>query len=216
MDSADNIVFSISDTGYIVIGNSTGTPITIDNVGLSRAADFIVETTSGKIGLYPATLVHVNGSLGVNTSTVGSNKLRVNGSTRIDLGSDATGDIFYRDSSGNLARLGIGSASQVLTGGTIPSWQTLPAGTLPPGTSGDLLVHDGTDFVSVTPIVETQSGITNFDLILAVTPLSYTPLTIFKNGLYQVITDDYTRVGATITFTTTLVSTDKVTVIYYI
>lgn len=43
------------------------------------------------------------------------------------LGSDATGDIYYRDSTGLLARLAIGSSSQYLKGGTIPSWDT-PAG----------------------------------------------------------------------------------------
>ena len=39
------------------------------------------------------------------------------------VGSDATGDIYYRDSNGFLARLGVGSNGQVLTtNGTIPSW----------------------------------------------------------------------------------------------
>jgi len=39
------------------------------------------------------------------------------------VGSDATGDIYYRNSSGFLARLGVGSNGQVLTtNGTIPSW----------------------------------------------------------------------------------------------
>ena len=39
------------------------------------------------------------------------------------VGSDATGDIYYRNSCGFLARLGVGSNGQVLTtNGTIPSW----------------------------------------------------------------------------------------------
>ena len=41
------------------------------------------------------------------------------------LGSDATGDIFYRDSSGSVARLGIGSTGQIATvAGGLPSWAT--------------------------------------------------------------------------------------------
>ena len=41
----------------------------------------------------------------------------------IDLGSDATGDILYRNSGGSIARLGIGSADQVLTVASgLPSW----------------------------------------------------------------------------------------------
>ena len=39
------------------------------------------------------------------------------------VGSDATGDVYYRDANGFLARLGVGSNGQVLTtNGTIPSW----------------------------------------------------------------------------------------------
>ena len=41
----------------------------------------------------------------------------------IDLGSDATGDILYRNSSGAIARLGIGSTDQVLkVASGLPSW----------------------------------------------------------------------------------------------
>lgn len=51
------------------------------------------------------------------------------GGFTLNLGSDATGDIPYRNSSGYLTRLGIGTSGQVLTvsGGGIPSWAT-PSG----------------------------------------------------------------------------------------
>lgn len=43
----------------------------------------------------------------------------------IVLGSDATGDLFYRNSSGNLARLGIGTAGQFLiVDSGLPAWNT--------------------------------------------------------------------------------------------
>lgn len=43
----------------------------------------------------------------------------------IDLGSDATGDIYYRNSGTHLARLGIGTSGKFLTSdGTLPQWST--------------------------------------------------------------------------------------------
>lgn len=49
--------------------------------------------------------------------------LHVTGTVRFALGSDAEGDIYYRTSGGDLARLGIGSAGQVLTvSGGVPAW----------------------------------------------------------------------------------------------
>jgi hypothetical protein len=45
----------------------------------------------------------------------------------MSLGSDTTGDIYYRNSSGYLTRLGIGTSAQVLHGGTIPSYSAIGA-----------------------------------------------------------------------------------------
>ena len=52
------------------------------------------------------------------------------GGLALTLGSDATGDIFYRNSGGNFDRLGIGTTGQalVVSGGGLPSWTTLPGG----------------------------------------------------------------------------------------
>lgn len=47
----------------------------------------------------------------------------------INVGSDATGDIYYRDSGGLFARLGVGTNGQVLTlSGGLPSWQNASGG----------------------------------------------------------------------------------------
>jgi hypothetical protein len=47
----------------------------------------------------------------------------------IAVGSDATGDIYYRDSNGFLARLAIGSDGQVLTStGTVVNWEAAGGG----------------------------------------------------------------------------------------
>lgn len=48
------------------------------------------------------------------------------GSSKIALGSDVTGDIYYRDSNGNFTRLGIGTNKQLLLStGSVPSWKDL-------------------------------------------------------------------------------------------
>lgn len=65
-------------------------------------------------------------------------KFRVNGSTRFDLGSDATGDIYYRNSSGLVTRLGIGSADDLLTVNTgVPAWTSGYTKTLKGSTTWD-------------------------------------------------------------------------------
>ena len=47
----------------------------------------------------------------------------------IDLGSDATGDMYYRDGSGHLARIAVGSDNHVLTlNGTTPGWEAAAGG----------------------------------------------------------------------------------------
>ncbi len=62
------------------------------------------------------------------------------GGVTMMLGSDATGDIYYRNSSGILTRLGIGNSSQVLHGGTIPSYSAV---SLTADVSGVLPIANG-------------------------------------------------------------------------
>lgn len=65
---------------------------------------------------------------GVDITAPGQTALRVNsGKVRVDFGSDATGDIWYRTSTGEMARLGTGTSTQVLVGGTTPSWGNVPS-----------------------------------------------------------------------------------------
>ncbi|MDO9399113.1 MAG: IMCp domain-containing protein, partial [bacterium] len=73
-----------------------------------------------------------SGNVGVGTTTPLAN-LHIVGSARFDLGSDATGDLLYRNSLGNLGRLGIGangkflmaSSTATTTGGLL--WETISA-----------------------------------------------------------------------------------------
>jgi len=62
------------------------------------------------------------GNVSIGTSTI-SDTLRVSGTFKLDLGSDATGDIYYRNSGGLITRLPVGTNGHVLTLATgLPSW----------------------------------------------------------------------------------------------
>lgn len=77
----------------------------------------------------------------ITTGTLGSG-------AKILVGSDATGDIYYNGGSGAITRLGIGATSKMMTVVSgLPAWSayTLAA----PGTSGNLLQSDGTNWTSV-------------------------------------------------------------------
>ncbi len=91
--------------------------------GSTSVAPITFTTTSAALLTTPAAGTLEINSSGVlfYTQTSGSgNRRRV---MYYDDGSAATGDVFYRDASGNIVRLGIGSASDVLTvSGGLPSW----------------------------------------------------------------------------------------------
>ena len=124
----------------------------------------------------------------------------LSGKVSFTLGSDLPGDMFYRDALGNLENIPIGATGDVLTVNSgVPEWQSSTSGSLPGGSTGDILVYNGSAYVSVSPITETQTGVTGVTTTLAATPLSYALLTIYRNGVYQVITDDFTISGGTIT-----------------
>lgn len=105
------------------------------NPSLNTPADFraleIGNTLANTYAIHQSgtsVLNMLGGNTGIGTAP-GSEKLRVSGSIRFDLGSDAQGDIFYRDSSGNFVRLPIGTNGHVLTSnGTIPGWAASAGG----------------------------------------------------------------------------------------
>lgn len=67
-----------------------------------------------------ATTADINGGTIDGVTMTGST---IAGTTGIDLGSDATGDIYYRNSSGDLTRLPKGTSGQYLQiGASIPAW----------------------------------------------------------------------------------------------
>jgi hypothetical protein len=72
----------------------------------------------------------ITGALSTTTTLIGTTTFTTNGDPlSVDLGSDATGDIFYRNSAGNFTRLPIGSANEVLkVSSGLPSWESGGAG----------------------------------------------------------------------------------------
>ena len=74
----------------------------------------------------------------------------IDGSCTMTVGSDATGDMYYRDASGHLERVGVGSDGQVLTStGTVPNWEAAGGG----GSSvaaDDITIGDGAVSLATT------------------------------------------------------------------
>lgn len=109
--------------------NTSGTSAMLVNVSFNAPA-FVLGTGSTTTNAYN---IYVNGNAstsGTGTLTNAAGALWINGNTRLDLGSDATGDIFYRSASngGQMARLPIGSTGQVLgVASGVPAYVNGPA-----------------------------------------------------------------------------------------
>ena len=221
--SFKSIATRSTELGALYNAQITGT-VNMTLGGTNPFTDLFINTTvnqtlhTGKIRSIHVNpvLTAANNYVGVEINAPGQMALKTAaGNVSFNFGSDITGDIYYRNSSGNLARLGVGTASQVLgSNGTIPAWTTT-AGSLPGGTSGDVLMYTGGAWVSASPIVEKQTGITGVGLTLGATPLGSLLLTVYRNGIYQDATDDYSIMGSAITMVVALIATDKITIIYY-
>lgn len=109
-----------------VIGTTAGTSVLKD----FTAGQFPVRVNIGGTIVQALTGGTVNNTvIGTSQITGGTVNNAVLGTPTITLGSDATGDIFFRSSGGTVTRLGIGSNGQVLTtNGTTPSWGTASSG----------------------------------------------------------------------------------------
>ena len=193
--------------------------------GSNRYTDLYINTSVNQSGgTSPVRSIYIEPTLtaatnyaGIEINAPSHTALRTTaGKVRFDLGSDATGDILYRDANGNLARLPIGGPTEVLgSTGTIPAWTTT-AGSLPGGSAKAFLVYSGGSWVAGAHTTEKQTGLTGTNITLASAPLVDTPVQVYKNGLLQDNPDDYSISGATVTMTTALVALDKITAIYYI
>jgi hypothetical protein len=215
-DSTGTPVYFITNDGTAHFGAGLD-PLTVSISGMDKGSSYYFSTGSGNIRFIPAGIVHMDSPVGINTTSVGSNQLRVVGGVQFDLGSDTSYDLYRRSTSGSLERIPLGSNGDVLSVVSgVPAWAPAGSASLPAGSSGSILMHNGTAYTSVSRISETQTGITGATVTLASTPLSYAPVDVYRNGALQIVTDDYTRSGATLTMSPALVATEKVTAIYYI
>ena len=79
-----------------------------------------------------------------------------------------------------------------------------------------MIFYDGADWIIITPVKNTQTGITGTLVILPSTPVADTITDVYLNGSLQELGHDYSIAGTVITFTTTvLISTDRITTKYY-
>ncbi len=89
---------------------------------------------------------------------------------------------------------------------------------LPAGTIGEVLIHNGTDFVSVLPVLEEITGITTAVINLANPPLAFPvdPFTLHRGGFLMSSPGDYTRVAQVVTLASAALAGEIFDCKYYI
>jgi hypothetical protein len=155
------VISTIVNSGTLTLPTSTDTLIgrattdTLTNKTLtSPVISTIVNTGTLTLPTSTDTLV------GRSTTDTLSNKTLT--SPKINVGSDATGDIYYRDASGNFTRLPVGTSSQVLTGGTIPAFASVASvlGFTPVNKNGDTMT--GLLILSGDPVASLGAATKNY------------------------------------------------------
>lgn len=208
---------NITATNTVILGSATTTnSISLGNgVTASGSTKTVNVGTAGASGSTTA--------INIGSATAGSTN-----NITISLGSDATGDIWYRASSGFMTRLGVGNSSQYLQGGTVPAWCT--SGSVVIVTDTQTLTNKritkrtGTTTSSATPTINTDNvdfySITalSVDITSMTTNLSGTPTE--NQTLWLAITGTATRAitwgtsfeSSTILLPTATVSTSRLDV----
>lgn len=136
IDSYGQAVFS----GYIESGyflQTDGLAILGLNSAFTMGSEYVINWNSTNFYSGTADIGIVRSSAGVLAITNGSTglgALTLSGLIPV-LGGDATGDMYYLNSSGQLTRLGIGSGFNTLIvgAGSIPAWGTLAGGVVATG-----------------------------------------------------------------------------------
>ena len=112
--------------GAVTVTDITGADTTLVSGTLGTDGDLAQWNSDGDLVDGPTppsgTIVGTTDTQTLTNKTLGTG-------SAVDLGSDAEGDILYRNSSGDLARLGIGSTDEVLTVASgLPSWAAASGG----------------------------------------------------------------------------------------
>jgi hypothetical protein len=168
---------------------TTFTNKTIDSASNTLTVDLSEATVTGTTAEFNAALSDGSFATLAGTETLTNKTLT---SPDIDLGSDAEGDIYYRNGSGNLVRLPIGSATQLLTvnsGATAPEWSDPDQGLSPwarktgayTAVSGDRLLADTGGGAFTITLPASPSGGDEIEIVLCNDP-STNNLTVGRNS----------------------------------
>lgn len=122
---------TIGRNGSTIEGDAADMTLDVGNISVTFLYDGTTWEVFAQIGP-SGDVVTLTGTQTLTNKTLTSPVIT---SPDIDLGSDATGDILYRNSGGSIARLGIGSTDQVLTVASgLPAWGDAAAGATGGGT----------------------------------------------------------------------------------
>lgn len=151
-----SVVFTGASANSLDVGpnGSTNPTLKVDDSTVSAVTGLLVKSAAAGAGMALSAIssgtnenltIDAKGSGSVKISTVGT------GGFGFNVGSDATNDMYYRNSSGLLTRIPIGTNSQVLTvSAGLPSWQpgaaaasiTVGTTTISAGTTLNLLYNN--------------------------------------------------------------------------
>jgi len=167
-----DLVQSHTGTGnncFVLQGNTTGDLFMLYNIGgpsvgythgIDSSDGYLWKLGGGGFGINPSTITqvflsasHSSGKVGIRTNPHGIQDVYMLGTLRLDLGSDAAGDTYYRDATGAFTKLPIGSPGDVLTVSSgIPAW------TAPSGGSGTVTGTGSAGQVSYWSTTTAQAG----------------------------------------------------------
>jgi hypothetical protein len=152
LDTGAATLASLTCTAAGTFGGGYGaTGATISTAGVIQANGAITSdgavtgaTLAGTVSTATQNSITTATSLAsVGTITSGTWSGVIDGSCTMTVGSDATGDVYFRDASGFLERLAASTDGHVLTStgaGSIPAWEAVPAGTSLSGTTNNTIV----------------------------------------------------------------------------
>ncbi len=179
------------DVNQISSENGGHKKITIQP-GTSAAGTAPLKFTSGTLLSSPeAGAVEFNSDKFYVTQTTGSTRKTI---AAYDDTSGATGDIYYRDSSGNFIRLAVGGNDEILTVTSgLPSWKVAPAGDItgPASATDNAVVR----FDATTGKIIQDSAVTIADTTGDITGGKYNTVTISGTNTPIIAIDGTTSIS---------------------
>lgn len=173
------------NTGSDNVANGGHKTVTI-RAGTASAGTAPLKFTSGTLLSSPeAGAVEFNTDRLYMTQTTGTTRKVV---AAFDDTSGATGDLYYRDSSGNFVRLGVGSGNQVVSNsGGVPVWRQVIFATASKTadytvTSSDTVIMASAASGNVDITLPTASSVSGYRFYIKRTDSSGNTVTISRSG----------------------------------